>query len=81
MNGAFEKFDLRAIDYLKSCVEIIKEYHSSKYNEINNQKDILINRFMDTEEHIELFNNTKKHFYNESLADLVKNQKSKNKIN
>lgn len=80
LKGAFEKFDIRSIEYLKNCVEIMKDYHSAKYNEINNQKDMLISKFMDTKEHVDLFNNTKKDYYNESLADLVKNQKAKNKI-
>lgn len=80
LNGAFQKFDVRSIEYLKSCVSIMKDYHSRKYNEANNQKDMLISKFMDTKAHVDLFNITKKDYFNESLADLVKNQKAKHKI-
>ncbi len=80
LKNAFDKFDFRSLEYLKNCVLVMKNYHSNKYNEVNSQKDELVSKYMDTQEHVALYNDTKKHYFNESLADLVKNQKSKNKI-
>lgn len=77
---AFATFDIRAIEYLTNCVKIMKDFHGRQYNETNQQKDNLMAKFNDTEAHIALYGNTKKEYFNESLADLVKNQKSKSKI-
>jgi ABC-type multidrug transport system ATPase subunit len=76
----FEKFDKNSIIYLKEVVNIIIDYYTKKYNEVNQQKDNILNKFMSSEKTTQLFNETRKAYYNESLADLVKNQKSKTKI-
>lgn len=75
-----DKFDLRAVDYLVNVVTIIQNHYTSKYNEVNNIKDGILSKFESDEKKKELFNKTKKEFFNESLADIVKKQTAKNKI-
>ena len=80
VKGSFEKFDLRSVEYLKNLINITKDYYTAKYNEVNNQKDQVMNKFMVDETKQELFALTRKQYFNESLADIVKKQTSKNKI-
>ncbi|MDX2196070.1 MAG: ATP-binding cassette domain-containing protein [Cytophagales bacterium] len=80
MSAALDKFDKRSIEYLRNSVEIIKNYYTSEYNKVNAKKDMVLNNFMATDRTAAIFQETKHDYYNESLADLVKNQKSKNKI-
>jgi len=80
LKGSFIKFDLRAVDYLKNVVAIMIDYYTDQYNDVNNKKDAVLNKFMADEGKQVLFNKTKKEFFNESLADIVKKQTAKNKI-
>ncbi len=80
LKGSFEKFDARSIEYLKNVVNIIKDDYADKYNAVNIKKDAILNKFMVDKAKEELFNKTKKEFYNESLSDIVKKQSAKNKI-
>ncbi|MDX2191241.1 MAG: ATP-binding cassette domain-containing protein [Bacteroidota bacterium] len=80
LNKCFEKFDVRAVENLKNTVNTIKSYYERKYLEVNGIKDQLINKFLAKENTAKLFNETKKNYYNESLADIVKNVNAKNKI-
>ncbi|MDZ4784765.1 MAG: ATP-binding cassette domain-containing protein, partial [bacterium] len=80
IKGSFAKFDLRSVDYLKNVVTIIQDNYIAQYNDVNNRKDAVMSKFMVDNAKQELFNKTKKEFYNESLADIVKKQTAKNKI-
>jgi len=80
LKGNFDRFDAKSIEYFKSVVNIYIDYYTRKYNEVNQKKDQILNKFMSSEKTMHLFSETKKNYFNESLADLVKNQKAKNKI-
>lgn len=80
LKGNLEKMDERSLDYLKTLVNIIGNSYSDQYNKINSQKDAILSKFMADKEKQDLFTKTKKEYYNESLADIVKKSNSKNKI-
>jgi ABC transport system ATP-binding/permease protein len=76
----FQKPTLVSIDYTKTLIEILKNNYVAKYNAVNQQRDAVVSKFMLSEQRATLYTQTKKMYYNESLADLVKKQTYKNKI-
>lgn len=80
LKGSIQKMDALSIDYLKNIVELLRESYNQRYIIANNKKDDILSKFLADEEKHAIYLRTKKEYYNESLADIVKKTSAKNKI-
>lgn len=69
-----------SLRYLRNVAVLMGDFHSAAYVAANTTKDDIVSRFKADSAKAALYALTKKQYYNESLADLVKNESSKSKI-
>lgn len=75
-----DKVNSETIQALKNYFTVLNKYYIKLYNNSNNLKDKLISGLQKTTDDRENFMNTKRKYYNENLADLLKNSNEINRI-
>jgi ABC-type multidrug transport system ATPase subunit/uncharacterized tellurite resistance protein B-like protein len=76
----YNKIDKETIQALKNYLDILNKYYIKLYNKANGLKDNLISGLQKTSEDREEFMDIKRKYYNENLADLMKNSNEINRI-
>lgn len=76
----YDKIDKETIQALKNYLDVLNKYYIKLYNKANGLKDKLISSLQKTEEDREKFMNIKRKYYNENLAELMKNSNEINRI-
>lgn len=76
----YNKIDKETIQALKNYLDVLNKYYIKLYNKANGLKDNLISNLQKTTEEREKFMDIKRKYYNENLADLMKNSNEINRI-
>ncbi len=76
----YNKIDKETIQSLKNYLDVLNKYYIKLYNKANGLKDNLISGLQKTAEDREDFMDIKRKYYNENLADLMKNSNEINRI-
>lgn len=63
-----------------SFLETLRKFYVNRYNKADKYKDRLIQEMTGTEEKKTAFDQLKTHYFNESIAELVKNQNEPHRI-
>ncbi len=75
-----DKINQETIQALKNYFTVLNKYYIKLYNKANNLKDKLISGLQKTAEDRENFMELKRKYYNENLAELLKNSNEINRI-
>ncbi|HAF29334.1 MAG TPA: ABC transporter [Bacteroidales bacterium] len=76
----YNKIDKETIQALKNYLDVLNKYYIKLYNKANGLKDNMISGLQKTAEDREEFMDIKRKYYNENLADLMKNSNEINRI-
>jgi len=68
-----EKINTQLLDEIKSYLDLVRKYYVKLYNKASDGKDAYINSQQATSEERDNYLKLKQRYYNESLADFVKN--------
>lgn len=74
------KIDKETIQYVKNYLEILNKYYIKLYNKANGLKDKMISDLQKTAVDRENFMKLKRNYYNDNLAELMKNSNEINRI-
>jgi ABC-type multidrug transport system ATPase subunit/uncharacterized tellurite resistance protein B-like protein len=75
-----DKLDTETVQALKNYLSILNKYYVKLYNKSNSLKDKLISDLQKTEKDREEFMDIKRKYYNENLAELLRNSNEINRI-